>query len=73
MRTRWRWLQPVSYTHLDGYKRQLYNVKVVLDDDDGVAVGGQPLQHAEQHLDVLEMQAGGRFVEDCLLYTSRCV
>ena len=41
-----------------------YDVKVVFDDDDGVAVIGQSMQHAEQHLDVLEVQAGGRFVEN---------
>jgi hypothetical protein len=42
----------------------LDHVEVVLDDDDGVAVVAQALQHREQHLDVVEVQAGGRLVED---------
>jgi peptide chain release factor 3 len=42
----------------------LDDVEVVLDDDDGVAVVAQAVQHLEQHLDVLEVQAGGRLVED---------
>jgi hypothetical protein len=42
----------------------LDDVEVVLDDHDGVAVVAQAVQHLEQHLDVLEVQAGGRLVED---------
>ena len=36
----------------------------MLDDDHGVAVVAQAVEHAEQHLDVGEVQAGGGFVED---------
>jgi hypothetical protein len=37
---------------------------VVLDDDDGLAGVDQPVEQAEQLLDVGEVQAGGRLVED---------
>ena len=40
------------------------HVQIVFDDDHSVAVVGQPLQHGQQQFDVVEMQAGGRFVED---------
>jgi hypothetical protein len=36
----------------------------VLDDDDRVALVDQALQHEQQLADVLEVQAGGRLVED---------
>jgi hypothetical protein len=36
----------------------------VLDHHDRVALVAQPVQHAEQLLDVVEVQAGGRLVED---------
>ena len=36
----------------------------MLDDHDGVPAVHQPLEHAEQFADVLEVQAGRRFVED---------
>ena len=42
----------------------LDDVEVVLDDDHGVAGIDQALEHAEQPPDVLEVQAGGRLVED---------
>ena len=42
----------------------LDDVQVVLDHRDGVAVIAQSMQHAEQLLDVVKMQAGGRFIED---------
>jgi hypothetical protein len=42
----------------------LDHVEVVLDDDDRVALVDQPLQHPEQLADVLEVQPGGRLVED---------
>ena len=41
----------------------LDHVQVVLDDDDGVARVAQPVQHVEQQLDVVEMQAGGGLIE----------
>ena len=40
------------------------HVEVVLDDDHGVAVVAQLVEHAQQEGDVGEMQAGGRLVED---------
>ena len=42
----------------------LIDVEVVLDHEHGVARVDQPLQHAEQPAHVLEVQAGGRLVED---------
>ena len=42
----------------------LDHVEVVLDHDDRVALVDQPVQHLEQALDVREVQAGGRLVED---------
>ena len=42
----------------------LDDVEVVLDDDDGVARVDQALEDRQQHADVLEMEAGGRFIQD---------
>ena len=42
----------------------LDHVEVVLDHHDRVAVVAQLVQHGEQVLDVVEVQAGGRLVED---------
>ena len=42
----------------------LDDVEVVLDDDHGVARLDQPVEHLEELLDVGEVQAGGRLVED---------
>src|SRR5450631_3856024 len=44
--------------------RGLDHVEVVLDHDDGVAVVAQSVQHREQQVDVVEVQAGRRLVED---------
>ena len=41
----------------------LDDVEIVLDDDDGVAVVAQPVQHGQQLRDVVEMQAGGGFIQ----------
>src|SRR5665809_165149 len=46
---------------------------VVRDDDDRLAGVDEPVEQADQLLDVGEVEAGGRLVEDvgaCLLYTS---
>ena len=40
------------------------DVEVVLDDDHGVALVDQSLEHRQQLADVFEMQTGGRLVED---------
>ena len=42
----------------------LDHVQVVFDHHHGVAVIAQAVQHVEQLLDVREVQAGGRLVED---------
>src|SRR6185295_12707339 len=49
---------------VDDVIRGLDDVHVVLDDQDRIAGVDQPRQHAEQALDVREMQAGSRLVED---------
>lgn len=50
--------------HVDDPVGGFNHVEVVFDDDDGVAVIAQFVQHTEQLLDVVEVQAGGGFVED---------
>ena len=37
---------------------------VVFDDDDGVAVGEQAVEGGQQHVHVVEVEAGGGLVED---------
>ena len=46
----------------------LDDVEVVFDDDDGVAMIAQPVQHRQQLRDIVEMQAGGGFIQyiECL-------
>src|SRR5215212_1186887 len=43
---------------------RLDDVEIVFDDDDRIALVDEPVEHVEQLADVLEMQAGGRLVED---------
>ena len=43
---------------------RLDHVEIVLDDDDRVAQIDQAIEHVEQLADVVEVQAGGRLVED---------
>ena len=50
-------------THVDDPVRHLDDVHVVLDDEDGVALVDELVEHAHQHLDVLEVEARGRLVE----------
>ena len=40
------------------------HIQVVLDDDDGVSGVGEPVEHIEQALDIGEVEARGRLVED---------
>ena len=40
------------------------DVHVVLDDEDAAAVVDQGTERGEEFIDVLEMQSGGRLVED---------
>ena len=49
---------------IDDPVRRFDDVKVVFDDDDGVAAVAQAVQHVEQLAHVVEVQAGGRFVQD---------
>ena len=51
-------------SHVDDPVRGLDDIQVVLDDDHGVALVDQRVQHAEQLGDVLEVQAGRGLVED---------
>src|SRR5450631_2503812 len=44
--------------------RGLDDLEIVLDDDDGISLRHQLVQHLQQFLDVVEMQAGGRLVQD---------
>jgi hypothetical protein len=50
--------------HVDHPVGGLDHVQVVLDDDDGVAGVAQLVQHLQQQLDVVEVQAGGGLVQD---------
>ena len=67
----------VSYTHLDVYKRQTYEIT----SDTTAKVKGffckVNIQHAIAGLDFLLLEALapaiGKLAFDCLLYTSRCV
>src|SRR5207245_7667837 len=51
-------------TEVDDPVRGLDDVKVVLDDDDGVPLVDELVENLEQAAGVLEVQAGGRLVED---------
>ena len=51
-------------SHVDNPVGELDDIKVVLDDDDGVASIDKFLQDIHQDSDVLEMQAGGGLVEN---------
>ena len=42
----------------------LNEIEVVLDDDDRVPAVDQALQDSQQQVDIVEMEAGGRFIED---------
>ena len=43
---------------------RLDDVQVVLDHDDRVAGVDEAVQHLQQLVDVVEVQSGGRFIED---------
>ena len=51
-------------THVDDVVGKLDDVEVVLDDDDGVALVDESVEHLHEGADVLEVEAGGGFVED---------
>ena len=50
--------------HVDDPVGGLDDIEVVLDDDDRVALVDQAGQHRDQLADVLEVQTGGRLVQD---------
>ena len=55
-------------THVDDPVGRLDHVEIVLDDDDRVSLLHETVEHLEQLVDVVEMQAGRRLVEnvECL-------
>ena len=57
-------LVPALGAEVDDPVGALDHVEVVLDDDHRVALVDQPLEHLEQLVDVVEVQAGGGLVED---------
>ena len=66
---------PVSYTHLDVYKRQVRERDLLGDDDGFISDAFQIQHHAHDAHEKAEIAGNGlRAGEDvCLLYTSRCV
>src|SRR5207244_4549754 len=50
-------------TQIDHPVGGLDDIEIVFDDDDGIAVVAQALQHFEQHIDVLEMQSSGGLIK----------
>ena len=52
------------WPEIDDPVGSLEDVEVVLDHDDRIAMVAEPVQHGQQHLDVVEMKARRRFVED---------
>ncbi len=50
-------------THVDDIVRHLDDVKVMLDDENGVTLVDEFVQHIHQHLDVLKVQARGGLVK----------
>ena len=51
-------------TEVDHPVGGLDDIEIVLDDDDRVAARGESVQHGKELADVVEMQAGRRFIED---------
>ena len=55
---------PTLGSEIDDPVRGLDDVEVVFDDDDGVASIDQRVQHREQPANIVEVETGGRFVEE---------
>ena len=51
-------------THVDDMVGTLDDLKVVLDDDYGVSARDEGVEGLKEFLEVVEMKAGGRLVED---------
>ena len=65
-------VNPVSYTHLDVYKRQIeHRFQALFELATELRTGDQRAHIQRQQ--ALTAQAFGHLVIDCLLYTSRCV
>src|SRR5258707_7612419 len=60
-------------SHVDHPIGAAYDVKVMLDDQDAAAVFDQPLEGGQQFRDVVEMQAGGRLVENVQRAAASCL
>ena len=54
---------PAFRTHVDHIVGTLDDVKVMLDDYDGIALVGELVDGLEQYADILEMKPGGGLVE----------
>ena len=51
-------------TEVDDPVGSFYYIEIMLDDYDSITLISQPVNHFQQQRDVVEVQAGGRFVED---------
>lgn len=51
-------------TEIDDPVRGFYNVEIVFDDDNCIAVIAQSMQHAQKLLDIVKMQTGRGLVEN---------
>src|SRR5471030_589588 len=51
-------------TQVDDPVRGFYYIQIMLDDYDSITLISQPMNHFEQQRDIVEVQAGGRFVEN---------
>src|SRR5258708_6443618 len=60
-------------SHVDHPIGAAYDVKVMLDDQDAAAVLDQALEGGQQFGDVVEVQAGGRLVENVERTTASCL
>src|SRR5258708_739479 len=60
-------------SHVDHPICAPYDIEVVLDDQDTAAVLDQPLERGQQFGDVVEVQAGGRLVENVERATASCL
>ena len=64
---------PVSYTHLDVYKRQVLGVKGSMSGSEGMKPQAKNVTPIFEQQVVLPDKAYNCLSQVCLLYTSRCV
>ena len=55
---------PTLGSQVNQVVRRADDIEIVLDDDDGVPLIDELVQHVEQTTRVLEVQTGGRLVQD---------